>query len=272
MCPLRARDAARDAVQSARAPPERAGAGGADQPPPFGGHRRRTYLRLVPAPLDSLTRPGAQAARRVLFVCTANSARSHLAAALWRRVGTMPAASAGTHPGAAIDPGAIAAAGRHQLPFAVYTLATSMTSSRTGNLWSRCATWRARNSAGWRRCTGGSPPGPGRQPGQLRRGPGQPGAAGRAPRPPPRDPPASAGACQAGGVVLPAGRAGRCAGRAGRTRGSRDRSDEGFGSFRQPAGPATRTGQRLTRAARSSAGGRCRCGERCARGGGSREG
>jgi protein-tyrosine-phosphatase/DNA-binding HxlR family transcriptional regulator len=80
------------------------------------GDRRRNYLRLMPAPLDSLTRPGAQAARRVLFVCTANSARSHLAAALWRRVGTVPAASAGTHPAAAIDPGAIAAAGRHQLP------------------------------------------------------------------------------------------------------------------------------------------------------------
>jgi len=52
----------------------------------------------------------------VLFVCTANSARSHLAAALWRQASAVPAASAGTHPAAAIDPGAIAAAGRHQLP------------------------------------------------------------------------------------------------------------------------------------------------------------
>jgi protein-tyrosine-phosphatase/DNA-binding HxlR family transcriptional regulator len=80
------------------------------------GDRRRTYLRLVPGALDPLDRPPARTARRVLFVCTANSARSHLAAALWRRVGTVPAASAGTHPAAAIDPGAIAAAGRHQLP------------------------------------------------------------------------------------------------------------------------------------------------------------
>src|ERR1035441_148869 len=47
---------------------------------------------------------------------TANSARSHLAAALWRRAGNVPAVSAGTHPAAAIDPGAIAAAGRHRLP------------------------------------------------------------------------------------------------------------------------------------------------------------
>jgi protein-tyrosine-phosphatase len=52
----------------------------------------------------------------VLFVCTANSARSHLAAALWRRASKVPAASAGTHPAAGIAPGAIAAAGRHHLP------------------------------------------------------------------------------------------------------------------------------------------------------------
>src|SRR4249919_939819 len=80
------------------------------------GDRRRTYLRLVPGALDSLAAPPARAARRVLFVCTANSARSHLAAALWRRASTIPAASAGTHPGSAIDPGAIAAAKRHRLP------------------------------------------------------------------------------------------------------------------------------------------------------------
>jgi protein-tyrosine-phosphatase len=47
---------------------------------------------------------------------TANSARSHLAAALWRRASTVPAVSAGTHPAARIDPGAIAAAQRHRLP------------------------------------------------------------------------------------------------------------------------------------------------------------
>ena len=79
------------------------------------GDRRRTYLRLVPEALDVSGRP-ARAARRVLFVCTANSARSHLAAALWRRASKVPAASAGTHPAAAIDPGAIAVAQRHHLP------------------------------------------------------------------------------------------------------------------------------------------------------------
>jgi ArsR family transcriptional regulator, arsenate/arsenite/antimonite-responsive transcriptional repressor / arsenate reductase (thioredoxin) len=80
------------------------------------GDRRRTYLQLVPGALDMLAPPTARAALRVLFVCTANSARSHLAAALWRRSSAVPAVSAGTHPAAAIDPGAIAAAARHRLP------------------------------------------------------------------------------------------------------------------------------------------------------------
>src|SRR5436305_10794288 len=80
------------------------------------GDRRRTYLRLIPGALDPVAAPPAHTARRVLFVCTANSARSHLAAALWRRASSVPAASAGTHPRPAIDPGAIAAAKRHRLP------------------------------------------------------------------------------------------------------------------------------------------------------------
>jgi protein-tyrosine-phosphatase len=80
------------------------------------GDRRRTYLQLVPGTLDSLAPTTARAALRVLFVCTANSARSHLAAALWRQASPVPAVSAGTHPAEAIDPGAIAIAQRHHLP------------------------------------------------------------------------------------------------------------------------------------------------------------
>jgi ArsR family transcriptional regulator, arsenate/arsenite/antimonite-responsive transcriptional repressor / arsenate reductase (thioredoxin) len=83
---------------------------------PSDGDRRRTYLQLIPGALEPLTRPAARTARRVLFVCTANSARSHLAAALWRRASDLPAASAGTHPAAQIEPGALAAAKRHRLP------------------------------------------------------------------------------------------------------------------------------------------------------------
>ena len=80
------------------------------------GDRRRVYLRLVPGALDSLAATPAAAVPRVLFVCTANSARSHLAAALWRRASRVPAVSAGTRPAERIDPGAIAAARRHRLP------------------------------------------------------------------------------------------------------------------------------------------------------------
>jgi protein-tyrosine-phosphatase len=80
------------------------------------GDKRRTYLRLVPGALDVLAGPSGRTVARVLFVCTANSARSHLAAALWRRASAVPAASAGTHPADAIDLGAIDAAQRHGLP------------------------------------------------------------------------------------------------------------------------------------------------------------
>jgi protein-tyrosine-phosphatase len=80
------------------------------------GDHRRSYLRLVPGALDGPAGAPPRTARRVLFVCTANSARSHLAAALWRQASGIPVASAGTHPADAIDPGAIDAARRHQLP------------------------------------------------------------------------------------------------------------------------------------------------------------
>src|SRR6187431_1142506 len=45
--------------------------------------RRRTYLRLDAATLAALTPPTVDAGQRVVFVCTHNSARSQLAAALW---------------------------------------------------------------------------------------------------------------------------------------------------------------------------------------------
>ena len=77
--------------------------------------RRRSYVRLTPDALDGLVPGAAGRAHRVVFVCTANSARSQLAAALWRRASPIPAASAGTHPAERVDPGAVAAARRHRL-------------------------------------------------------------------------------------------------------------------------------------------------------------
>lgn len=75
--------------------------------------RRRTYLTLVPGALIGVEVGASTSAARVVFVCTANSARSQLAAALWRRASRVPVASAGTHPAERIDPGAVAAAHRH---------------------------------------------------------------------------------------------------------------------------------------------------------------
>jgi ArsR family transcriptional regulator, arsenate/arsenite/antimonite-responsive transcriptional repressor / arsenate reductase (thioredoxin) len=80
--------------------------------------RRRSYIRLAADALEGLV-PGAQhGARRVLFVCTRNSARSQLATALWRRVSEIPSTSAGTHPADRIARGAIEVARRHGVDIA----------------------------------------------------------------------------------------------------------------------------------------------------------
>ncbi|GIE78488.1 putative regulatory protein, ArsR family [Actinoplanes philippinensis] len=79
------------------------------------GDRRRTYLRLVPGVLSSLTGPRLEGAERVVFVCTHNSARSQLAAALWRdRIGG-EVASAGTVPAQRVHPRAVRVAHEHGL-------------------------------------------------------------------------------------------------------------------------------------------------------------
>ena len=80
------------------------------------GDKRRSYVHLVDGALDDLAPGSAGTANRVVFVCSANSARSQLAAALWRRVSTVPSASAGTHPADSVNPGALATADRHALP------------------------------------------------------------------------------------------------------------------------------------------------------------
>jgi ArsR family transcriptional regulator, arsenate/arsenite/antimonite-responsive transcriptional repressor / arsenate reductase (thioredoxin) len=79
------------------------------------GDRRRTYLRLHTGTLASLTPPHLQPTGRVVFVCTHNSARSQLAAGLWRRRTGQPAASAGTRPAARVHPKAVKVAHRHGL-------------------------------------------------------------------------------------------------------------------------------------------------------------
>lgn len=86
------------------------------------GDRRRSYVGLALdgpgvvglAAAGGLTGPVVRAPR-VVFVCTHNSARSHLAAAAWQLVSDVPVAAAGTHPAARVNPQAVAVAARHDL-------------------------------------------------------------------------------------------------------------------------------------------------------------
>jgi protein-tyrosine-phosphatase/DNA-binding transcriptional ArsR family regulator len=87
------------------------------------GDRRRSYVQLRldqptvwAAALSGRMPNKLPSGLRVVFVCTANSARSQLAAAIWNDLSTIiPAASAGTHPGPHVHPRAIAVAQRHGL-------------------------------------------------------------------------------------------------------------------------------------------------------------
>lgn len=77
--------------------------------------RRRSYLCLRPSALAALHPPRLSAPRRVVFVCTRNSARSQLAAALWTRSSPVEVTSAGTEPAERVHPRAVATARRHGL-------------------------------------------------------------------------------------------------------------------------------------------------------------
>lgn len=76
------------------------------------GDGRRRYVHLVLATFDGLAPGHPLPAEDALFVCSANSARSQLAAALWQRATGRTARSAGTHPADRVHPGAVAAAQR----------------------------------------------------------------------------------------------------------------------------------------------------------------
>lgn len=82
------------------------------------GDGRRSYVSLRWD--DAVVAATAAASRhldatRVVFVCTENSARSQMAAALLAARGTVEVGSAGTHPGEAIHPDALAQIDAHGL-------------------------------------------------------------------------------------------------------------------------------------------------------------
>jgi protein-tyrosine-phosphatase/DNA-binding MarR family transcriptional regulator len=77
------------------------------------GDGRRRYLRLVHGTVGTLEiETGTLTANHVLFVCTGNSARSQLAAAMWSQANEIPAESAGTHPATKVHPLAVRAGKR----------------------------------------------------------------------------------------------------------------------------------------------------------------
>jgi protein-tyrosine-phosphatase/DNA-binding transcriptional ArsR family regulator len=82
------------------------------------GDRRRTYVRLTGDVLRLLDPQPRPVPARVLFVCTENSGRSPLAAAIWQRCSAIPVASAGTRPATLVHPLAVRTAKRHGLALA----------------------------------------------------------------------------------------------------------------------------------------------------------
>ena len=76
------------------------------------GDGRRRYVHLDRAALTAVMVTARVAPQPVVFVCTHNSARSQLAAALWTAITAAPADSAGTQPARRVHPGAVDAARR----------------------------------------------------------------------------------------------------------------------------------------------------------------
>lgn len=76
------------------------------------GDGRRRYVYLIHDSLALFVRPSPVVAQPALFVCTQNSARSQLAAALWTSLTGEPSQSAGTKPAKRVHRLAISAARR----------------------------------------------------------------------------------------------------------------------------------------------------------------
>lgn len=88
------------------------------------GDGRRSYVRLLAHALPAEERDGELRVPRVVFVCTANSARSQLAEHLWRARTSVETASAGTLPADGVSAGAIAVAAAHGLDLSGATTKT----------------------------------------------------------------------------------------------------------------------------------------------------
>jgi protein-tyrosine-phosphatase len=76
------------------------------------GDGRRRYIHLRSEALNGLIDNRTSLATSALFICSANSARSQLAEALWREISGGTCCSAGTNPAQRVHPGAVDAARR----------------------------------------------------------------------------------------------------------------------------------------------------------------
>ena len=79
------------------------------------GDARRRYVRLDPTSMHVIGPRRISSRKPLFFLCTHNSARSQLAAAIWQARTGQPAKSAGTQPAAHIHRQAISAAKRNRI-------------------------------------------------------------------------------------------------------------------------------------------------------------
>lgn len=85
------------------------------------GDGRRKYVRLHLDPIAGLAMTGPAPTGELLFLCSHNSARSQLAAALWTARTGLCSSSAGTEPAARVHRGAVLAARRAGVSLAAST-------------------------------------------------------------------------------------------------------------------------------------------------------
>ena len=76
------------------------------------GDGRRRYVHLRREAMEGLLQRPTTSTTSALFICSANSARSQLAEALWRSITGEDCCSAGTHPADRVHPLALAAGQR----------------------------------------------------------------------------------------------------------------------------------------------------------------
>ncbi len=102
------------------------------------GDGRRKYVHLVRPSLAPLGVTARRPRGEMMFLCSQNSARSQLAAALWTERTGLPATSAGTRPAARVHRGAVAAAKRAGLSLEDATPRQFTTVPRTAQVVTVC--------------------------------------------------------------------------------------------------------------------------------------